>query len=194
MILGISLMVINVLDPFIINIVSNSMITAEYSFIYRIGVYAAIIVSFLVYPMWPVIGSALAKGELSWAKHKSIVLIKISIVIGFIVSFIIAFCGGYIVNKWSSGIIHISDLSCYLMAFFVFIKIITSTISTLLKAYGIVREQAKIIFVETVLHVFTLVFFTEMYGVEGALFAISISILFTRGIFFPKYMWKILKK
>lgn len=193
MVLGISLMVINVLDPFIINIVSTQETTAEYSFIYRIGVYAAVIVSFLVYPMWPAIGSALAQGEYGWAKQKSISLIKVSVIIGFIASCIIAFLGGYIVNKWSGGVINVSNISCYFMAIFVFVKIVTSTLSILLKAYGVIKEQAKVIVVETVFHVLTLIFFTRIYGVEGALFAILASIICTRGVFFPKYIYQILR-
>ncbi len=183
--LGFSLMIINTADPFVINLISGPEITAEFSFIYRIGVYATIMMSFIVYPMWPAIGSAISTGDLEWAKEKTKKLILISTVFGGLISLLLAFLGQNIVSVWSKGLINVSELSVILISLFTFFKIVTTTMSTILKAYGEVEGQAKITFFEAILHIILLVPFSYYFGLDGACFSILISIMFTRGIYMP---------
>ncbi|ELE7132588.1 oligosaccharide flippase family protein [Vibrio harveyi] len=183
--LGFSLMIINTADPFVINLISGPEITAEFSFIYRIGVYATIMMSFIVYPMWPAIGSAISTGDLEWAKEKTKKLILISTVFGGLISLLLAFLGQNIVSVWSKGLINVSELSVILISLFTFFKIVTTTMSTILKAYGEVEGQAKITFFEAILHIILLVPFSYYFGLDGACFSILISIIFTRGIYMP---------
>ncbi|HGY9569042.1 TPA: lipopolysaccharide biosynthesis protein [Vibrio harveyi] len=183
--LGFSLMIINTADPFVINLISGPEITAEFSFIYRIGVYATIMMSFIVYPMWPAIGSAISTGDLEWAKEKTKKLILISTVFGGLISLLLAFLGQNIVSVWSKGLINVSGLSVILISLFTFFKIVTTTMSTILKAYGEVEGQAKITFFEAILHIILLVPFSYYFGLDGACFSILISIIFTRGIYMP---------
>ncbi|MCY9864450.1 oligosaccharide flippase family protein [Vibrio coralliirubri] len=189
--IGIFLMLINNVDLVIINKYLGSDQAAEFSFIFRLVVYGATFASFFSYPLWPAITDSIKRNDGVWRKKAVKKLILFSLLYSLLVSLSLSLFGSFLVSFWSSNLISISYMLCFILSVYLFVKINTNVISTVLKAYGVVKQQTIPTILEALLHITLCIFLGDKYGLEGYAIGILLSAFFGRSLYLLYLFFKV---
>ncbi len=178
-------MIINGTDIVIVNHYLGQNDAATYSVSIRFFIYVEVLLSFVLYPLWPALGEAIQNGEREWVRRMSRRLLCVSIGSGAVLFFCVIMVGRPLIAFWTRDIIH-PPLTLYVfLGVYYAIRVVTAVHVTLLRAHGRVRVQSIAQCCEAALHVTLCVLLVQKMGLTGVVFAGIISIAVTQAWLLP---------
>jgi len=183
--LGISLMVINGTDIFVVNYYLGGENASVYSLSLRIFLYVQVIVSFLTYPAWPAIGDAIQRNEWRWATKAAKTLFLLSFGLAVPLCGLLCAFGKPLIRAWSRGEVETGQTLLFWLAAYALLRIWCATFATILRALGRVHFQGIATLVEAILHLALGIYLLQRLGLVGLAIGSVASILLARAWALP---------
>lgn len=140
---------------------------------------------FIIQPLWPAFGEAIAKKDYDWASNTLRKAIKLSILIGAIMSLPLLLFGKQIINLWVGPDLVPSWSLLIGFYFYILISNYGGVMSTFLNSGEMVKKQIIIIGLASVCSIFLKIYLSIYFGASGIIWAtvIGYSIFYI----FPTY-------
>ncbi len=183
--MGISLMIINGSDIFLVNYFLGGHEASAYSLSLRIFLYIQVVVSFLTYPAWPAIGNAIQRREIGWAVKAARALFAVSLGFAIPTCVLLVVFGKRLVSCWSRGEVQADQFLLVLLAVYVLARIWCALFGIILNAMGCIRIQGITSSIEGFLHLTLGIALLHRFGAVGLAAASLISVLLTRAWVLP---------
>jgi O-antigen/teichoic acid export membrane protein len=126
---------------------------------------------FIIQPLWPAFGEALAKKEYNWASRTLKKAIKLSVLISAIISLPLLLFGKQIINYWVGPDLVPSWSLLLGFYFYILISNYGGVMSTFLNSGEMVKKQVVIIGLSSISSIFLKVFLSINFGVSGIIWA-----------------------
>lgn len=135
---------------------------------------------FIIHPLWPVFGEAMARKNYKWAKRTLIRTLNFSLSTGLIVGFLLLIFGKLIISFWVGPELVPSFSLLIAFFFWIFLVNYAGTMSAFLNGGSLVGKQCVFIGVAAIVSVILQVVFCNLLGVVG----IILGILIGYGLFY----------
>lgn len=126
---------------------------------------------FIIQPLWPAFGEAIAKKDYNWASRTLKKAMKLSILIGAIMSLPLLLFGKQIINLWVGPDLVPSWSLLLGFYFYILISNYGGVMSTFLNSGEMVKKQLIIVGLSSISSIFLKIFLSIYFGVSGVIWA-----------------------
>jgi O-antigen/teichoic acid export membrane protein len=126
---------------------------------------------FIIQPLWPAFGEAIAKKDYNWASRTLKKAMKLSILIGAIMSLPLLLFGKQIINLWFGPDLVPSWSLLLGFYFYILISNYGGVMSTFLNSGEMVKKQLIIVGLSSISSIFLKIFLSIYFGVSGVIWA-----------------------
>lgn len=127
---------------------------------------------YIIQPLWPAFGEAIAREDYAWARRALIRMLKFSLIAGAIISFPLVLFGKSIIYYWVGP--HLVPSLAVLLAFFFWVFLVNygGTMSVFLNNGALLKKQCLFIGAAALSSVVLQIVFIRLIGVSGAVWGI----------------------
>jgi O-antigen/teichoic acid export membrane protein len=166
--MSVSCLLINSGDVFWVNLMRGGRQATDYALAIRFFLYGEVLLSFLLYPLWPMLGQALHAGDRQWARAVSRRVLWSVAGIAVLMYSLAATCGGHLVTLWTGGVVTVDSPLLYaVLAAWFLARAINYAFTVILRAHGRIRVQCAAQVAEAVLHMALVLTLGSAWGLVG---------------------------
>lgn len=169
----------NSADNIVIAQVLGASAVASYAVTKKLFV-AVQVGQFIIRPLWPAFGEAMARKDYGWARATLKKTLKYSLLVGGAVSLPLAIFGKQIIRLWVGESVVPSYALLVACFFWVFLVNYGGAMSVFLNSGSLVKKQCVFFGVAAVASIVLQILFANVFGVAGVVFAM----LFAYGAFY----------
>ena len=159
---------------------------------FRMFGFVPMLLGFVVAPLWPAYGDAIAKRDFEWVKKTLRRSLGLSIVVSAAVSLLLVGTGNWLLDVWTGGAIGASMSLLIGLAVWTILNTGGTTISMLLNAAAVMKFQLVTIWTMAVAAIILKLILIPHFGVAGAIWATVISysvfVAIPYSIFLPRFL------
>jgi O-antigen/teichoic acid export membrane protein len=160
---------------------------SQYSIPFRLFSLIAIVVSFLITPLWPAYAEALEKGDHHWIRRTLYRSLILTATVSAVMSGALVLFGAKIISLWVGPNIRPSTLLLVGLGLWGVVSAVSSTVSVFLNGISVVRFQIYLAAVGSVTNIVASVYLTRRIGIPGVVFGSIFSQCFIG--FIPYYLY-----
>ena len=180
-------------DAVVLAHVCGGAAVAEYSVATKLFSIPQILLSYVLTPLWPAYGEAIAKGDIGWVRR----ILRRSIVLG-IIAMVISACalvliGQWFVLRWTRGKISVSFLLLLALGAWSIVMAVAGPLGMFLNGAKVVGFQIATASCLAITNILLSIVLARSMGVAGVVFGSIISVLLTTLIPTRLYLEKLLR-
>ena len=161
----------NSFDQIIVSHFAGASEVTNFALVKKIFLYTNLS-QFIIQPLWPVFGEALAKRDYKWAKETLIRVIKASLIYGSLFTLPILFFGNDIISLWTHKEVNISFMLYFGMFIWSFLVNYGGVMSSFLNSSDLVQKQIYFIAPSAISSVIFQIIFTKYWGSIGCIYGL----------------------
>lgn len=176
-VLQLSVMMGTASDSIIIARLYGATAVAPYAVVYKLF-QASLVFSLFMYPLWPALGEALARGDYQWAKSALARAVKFSAIGGAMLALVLVTLGGTIIRLWVGGRVVPSQSLIDAFAAWALLSAYGGAITSLLNNPPFLKWQTTVYGVASVVALALKIPLAERFGPAGVVWATVIAYAF----------------
>ena len=166
--MSVAFLLINGCDVFLVNLLLGGDAATEFLLAVRFFLYGEMLLGFVLYPLWPMLGEALHSGDERWVRSVSRrLLVSVAVAAGTLYTCVALF-GDRLVALWTGGLVTPDANLLYAILWAQFlVRAGNHCLTVLLRAHGRVRIPSGALAAEALLHVTLVVALCRWWGLPG---------------------------
>jgi O-antigen/teichoic acid export membrane protein len=180
-------------DTIVLAHICGGAAVAQYAVATKLFSIPQMLLSYVLTPLWPAYGEAIAKGDITWVRR----ILRRSIVLG-VVSMVVAasalvFGGSWLISKWTVGKISVGFLLLFALGLWSVTIAISGPLAAFLNGAKVVAFQVATSSCLAVVNILLSIVLAKSIGVSGVVFGSIVSLLLTTLIPIRLHMPRLLR-
>jgi O-antigen/teichoic acid export membrane protein len=138
-----------------------------------------VIVSMVLFPLWPAYGEAIARGDQDWVRRTLLRSLTAAIATTAVLSLVLVIFGGRLVALWTGPVVEVPPMLLVGLAFWKVIEAGGNAVSMFLNGANVVRFQLYLAALVAILAIVLKVFLVTRIGISGVVWATIVANLAT---------------
>jgi O-antigen/teichoic acid export membrane protein len=177
-ILQIAVAVAYTADRIVIAQIMGAEMVPQYGVPQRLFGMVSMLVGFVLIPLWPAYGEALAQGDFSWIRRTLFKSIRLVLLVTLPASLFLVVFGNYFIDLWVGSAIQPTFLLLLGLGLWTVISSVGNALAMALNGLSIIRLQVFLAVIMAAVNLTLSIVFTTRYGVAGPVWGSVISYTF----------------
>ena len=154
-------------DRIVIAQVMGAEMVPQFGVPQRLFLMVSMVIGFVLVPLWPAYGEALAKGDFSWIKATLTRTVRLTLLVTVPASFLLVVFGGFLIDVWVGQSIQPTFILMLGLGLWTVISSVGNAFAMFLNGMGMIRIQVILAIIMAVTNLALSILLTFRIGVAG---------------------------